>query len=101
MTFSRRQFLWRSAAVGAGLAASLQPERTRAADGPDITRGATPAPVPAGPFQPTWDSMRRNYHVPAWFMDAKFGIFIHWGLYAVPAYHNEWYARHMYGAFAP
>lgn len=43
MTLSRRQFLWRSAAAGAGLAASLQPELTRAAEGPDITRGATPA----------------------------------------------------------
>ena len=27
---------------------------------------------------------------------AKFGIFIHWGLYAVPAFDNEWYPRNMY-----
>jgi alpha-L-fucosidase len=52
--------------------------------------------IPAGPFRPTWESVRENYKVPAWFGEAKFGIFIHWGLYAVPAHHNEWYARHMY-----
>jgi alpha-L-fucosidase len=53
------------------------------------------AGVPEGPFEPTWDSLRQ-YTVPEWYMDAKFGIFIHWGLYAVPAFGNEWYPRHMY-----
>ena len=53
--------------------------------------------VPSGMFQPTWDSMRDNYRFPAWFNQAKLGIFIHWGLYAVPAHRNEWYAKHMYG----
>ena len=24
-------------------------------------------------------------------------MFVHWGLYSVPAYHNEWYEKHMYG----
>ncbi|MDQ6786721.1 MAG: alpha-L-fucosidase [Acidobacteriota bacterium] len=51
-------------------------------------------------FQPTWESLKENYKTPEWFNQAKFGIFIHWGLYAVPAYHNEWYAKHMYGQFA-
>jgi alpha-L-fucosidase len=58
------------------------------------------APPPHGSFEANWDSIKANYHQPQWFKDAKFGIFIHWGLYAVPAYHNEWYARHMYNAFA-
>ncbi len=58
------------------------------------------APPPKGPFEPTWDSIRAQYKTPDWFKGAKFGIFIHWGLYAVPAYHNEWYARHMYNGFA-
>jgi alpha-L-fucosidase len=48
-----------------------------------------------GPFQPTWESLK-NYKVPAWYQDAKFGIFIHWGLYAVPAFDSEWYPRNMY-----
>jgi len=51
---------------------------------------------PKKPFEPTWESIQKNYKIPAWFADAKFGIFIHWGLYSVPAHHNEWYARHMY-----
>ncbi|HVU36661.1 MAG TPA: alpha-L-fucosidase [Opitutaceae bacterium] len=57
-----------------------------------------PTPLPPGPFQPTWESLREHYRVPAWFYQAKFGLFMHWGLYAVPAHHNEWYEKHMYGA---
>ncbi|HYM78669.1 MAG TPA: alpha-L-fucosidase [Candidatus Dormibacteraeota bacterium] len=51
--------------------------------------------VAAGPFRPDWESLQ-GYKVPDWYMDAKFGIFIHWGLYSVPAYANEWYPRNMY-----
>ena len=36
-------------------------------------------------YQPTWESIDSR-PVPAWFEDAKFGIFIHWGLYSVPAF---------------
>ncbi len=46
-------------------------------------------------FQPTWESLSQ-YRVPDWYQDAKFGIFIHWGLYCVPAFGNEWYPRNMY-----
>jgi alpha-L-fucosidase len=49
----------------------------------------------AGPFQPTWDSLQR-YKIPEWYKDAKFGIFLHWGVYAVPAFDSEWYPRNMY-----
>ena len=52
---------------------------------------AAKTPTADGPFQPTWDSLKQNYTVPQWFIDAKFGITMHWGLYSVPAYHNEWY----------
>jgi alpha-L-fucosidase len=48
-----------------------------------------------GPFRPDWQSLA-NYQVPEWYKDAKFGIFIHWGLYSVPAFANEWYPRNMY-----
>jgi len=51
--------------------------------------------IPEGPFQPTWESLE-NYRVPQWYLDAKFGIFIHWGVYSVPAFGNEWYPRNMY-----
>lgn len=29
--------------------------------------------------------------LPQWFDEAKIGLFMHWGLYSVPAYGNEWY----------
>jgi alpha-L-fucosidase len=54
------------------------------------------APIPNGPFKPDWESIRQNYKMPQWFVDAKFGIMMHWGLYAVPAKQSEWYAMHMY-----
>jgi alpha-L-fucosidase len=48
-----------------------------------------------GPFRPDWGSLQ-DYKIPDWYQDAKFGIFIHWGLYSVPAFANEWYSRNMY-----
>src|SRR5882724_12092311 len=50
-----------------------------------------------GPFRPDWESLAA-YHVPDWYRDAKFGIFIHWGLYAVPAFSSEQYPQRMYTA---
>src|ERR1017187_7734390 len=64
----------------------------------DAAVAALPAGLPPGPYEPTWESLKRNYRVPAWFYEAKFGLFMHWGLYSVPAHHNEWYEKHMYGA---
>ena len=56
----------------------------------------SPSRVPAqNPFQPNWPSLN-HYTVPDWYRDAKFGIFIHWGVYSVPSYGNEWYPREMY-----
>jgi alpha-L-fucosidase len=56
--------------------------------------------LPAGPFAPTWESLQRNYRTPSWFEDARFGIFMHWGIFSVAAHHNEWYEKHMYAAEA-
>lgn len=49
-----------------------------------------------GPFTDDWKNIAENYKFPDWFRDAKFGIFIHWGVYSVPAFGNEWYPRNMY-----
>jgi len=46
-------------------------------------------------YQPNWESLK-EYQVPDWFKDDKLGIFIHWGVYSVPAFDNEWYPRFMY-----
>src|SRR5579864_7950324 len=51
--------------------------------------------VQEGPFRADWQSLR-EYKVPDWYRDAKFGIFIHWGVYSVPAFGSEWYPRDMY-----
>lgn len=51
--------------------------------------------IAQGPFEAGWDSLK-GYQVPDWYMDGKFGIFIHWGVYSVPAFGNEWYPRNMY-----
>lgn len=46
-------------------------------------------------YEATWESLDSR-KTPGWYQDAKFGIFIHWGLYSVPSYTNkgtyaEWY----------
>lgn len=48
-------------------------------------------------FHPDWKNIADNYQFPEWFADAKFGIFIHWGPYSVPAYDTEWYSRNKIG----
>jgi alpha-L-fucosidase len=50
--------------------------------------------IAAGPFQPTWDSLKQ-YQAPDWFRDAKFGIWAHWTAQCVPE-QGDWYARRMY-----
>lgn len=51
-------------------------------------------------YEAKWDSLKK-YTVPEWYLDAKFGIFIHWGVYSVPAFGNEWYPRNMYCEGSP
>lgn len=36
-------------------------------------------------YEPTWQSLDSR-PIPAWFTNAKFGIFIHWGLFSVPSW---------------
>lgn len=67
---------------------------TCAAPFPSIVSSAS-----AQTYEPTWESVDRR-RTPAWFSEARFGIFIHWGTYSVPAYapvipgklaYAEWY----------
>ncbi|MBQ4075864.1 MAG: alpha-L-fucosidase [Clostridia bacterium] len=51
--------------------------------------------IEKGPFKDTWDSLSA-FQPPEWYKNAKFGIFIHWGIYSVPSFANEWYSRGMY-----
>lgn len=47
-------------------------------------------------YEANWKSLAAHQEVPEWYKDAKLGIYFHWGVYAVPAYGNEWYPRWMY-----
>jgi len=59
-----------------------------------------PVSVSSQPFEPTWKSLDSR-PIPPWFSEAKFGIFIHWGVYSVPCWrplssklyasYAEWY----------
>jgi alpha-L-fucosidase len=46
-------------------------------------------------FEPTGESLK-NYEVPQWYEDAKFGIYFHWAPFSVAAYKTEWYPHWMY-----
>lgn len=60
------------------------------------------APLPAQtttPYQANWNSLDSR-PTPQWWQDAKFGIFIHWGPYSVPAFskvgeYSEWYWKNL------
>jgi len=51
-----------------------------------------------GNYKPTWESLD-SHKAPEWFLDAKFGMFIDWGLYSVAAYspsgYPDWYLERM------
>jgi alpha-L-fucosidase len=55
---------------------------------------ANAEPMQSGKFQPTWDSLKQ-YQVPEWYQDAKFGMWAHWGPQC-EAEDGDWYARNMY-----
>ena len=43
-----------------------------------------------GQYQPNWDSLDKR-PLPDWYDEAKFGIFIHWGVFSVPSFGSEWF----------
>src|SRR5678815_603957 len=96
--WSRRTFL---SAAGASLLPRQLFARLLAPAGGDPAQKARLAEIDAvanrGPFRPSWESLE-GFKVPDWYVDGKFGIFIHWGVYSVPAFGNEWYPRNMYKA---
>jgi alpha-L-fucosidase len=73
--------------LAAGAAWNALPRRSQAQATEVITPGA-------GPFQGTWDSLKQ-WRMPDWFRDAKFGIWAHWSAQCVPE-QGDWYARQMY-----
>jgi alpha-L-fucosidase len=61
---------------------------------PSIIIDTTKEPISKGKFAANWQSLRQ-YQVPKWFRDAKFGIWAHWGPQCQPEA-GDWYARNMY-----
>lgn len=51
--------------------------------------------IAQGPYEATWASLAAH-RTPEWYRRGKLGIFVHWGVYSVPAFGNEWYSRNMY-----
>ena len=47
-------------------------------------------PLVSSQYQPTWESLDAR-PLPAWYDEAKFGIFMHWGVYSVPSFGSEWF----------
>ena len=41
-------------------------------------------------FKDSWKSLDKRA-IPSWYDDAKFGIFVHWGVYSVPSFDSEWF----------
>lgn len=61
---------------------------------PKLAKASTQVSPSAGAFQPTWESLKQ-WRMPDWFRDAKFGIWAHWSAQCVPE-QGDWYARQMY-----
>ena len=51
--------------------------------------------IASGPIEPTDESIAAHYQCPEWFRNAKFGIYMHWGVNSVPG-HDGHYGRGMY-----
>jgi len=51
--------------------------------------------IAEGKYKADWQSFC-GHKTPEWYYRGKLGIFIHWGIYSVPAFGNEWYSRNMY-----
>jgi len=114
LTFSRTSLLWIIAAASIFPAVALAQSSSdpnsieavwaKANSKYDAPRGALVTLVDRGahegPYRPDWESLR-EYREPEWYKDAKFGIFIHWGVYSVPAFGSEWYPRLMYQQGTP
>ncbi|XP_006862365.1 PREDICTED: tissue alpha-L-fucosidase [Chrysochloris asiatica] len=47
-------------------------------------------------YTPDWTSLDAR-PLPAWYDEAKFGVFVHWGVYSVPAWGSEWFWWHWKG----
>src|SRR5450432_4276302 len=102
MNFNRRQVMGALAGgVVAGLTSQWRMPGARGQSASQATcQPALQYDIVSGPFQPTWASLEQNYHLPDWYRDAKFGIWMHWGPQCQPG-DGDWYAKYMYDQGRP
>ena len=88
-------------AIAFALPATVLAQSGPRASDDQVAAAMTDTPkIPAGPYAATWESVKASYQTPDWFLDGKFGIFMHFGLYSVAAHGSEWYEKYMYGGNA-
>ena len=68
-----------------GTVAAKGYRRTIEASRTDCGDGVFETPSPVMPYAPT-DASLDSHPLPTWYDDAKFGIMIHWGIFAIPAW---------------
>ena len=76
-------------AVAALMSASVQAQQSF-----DVPVSETQEPMATGQYAPDSESLKQ-YEVPEWFRDAKFGIWAHWGAQCVEGT-GDWMARQLY-----
>jgi alpha-L-fucosidase len=94
MRFSNRSLFPAALAAVCSLNANLPAAGIPSSATPTVIVSTEEQPLATGQFEPTWESLRQ-YQVPEWFRDAKFGIWAHWGPQCEPE-RGDWYARHLY-----
>ncbi|XP_053254772.1 tissue alpha-L-fucosidase isoform X2 [Podarcis raffonei] len=62
--------------------------------------GAASASAPPQRYTPDWPSLDAR-PLPGWFDAAKVGVFVHWGVFSVPAWGSEWFWWHWRGEKQP
>lgn len=76
--------------------APLAPDSVPMGDSASAPEIKLDLPIEAGPFEPTWASIEKNYPgTPAWLREAKFGIWVHFGPQSA-GQSGDWYARRLY-----
>jgi alpha-L-fucosidase len=98
MKFTRRQAM--GALAGSVFAGFASEWRLPRAWGQAAGQAVPQYDIATGPFQPTWASLEQNYHLPDWYRDAKFGIWMHWGPQCQPG-DGDWYAKYLYDQGKP
>jgi alpha-L-fucosidase len=82
-------FLFRYVRAAIFVAVSVAIVLVTTAVGATVQEGVVDNTTIQLPVVPTWEELDAR-PLPTWYDDAKFGIFIHWGVFSVPSFNSEW-----------